>query len=160
MSGAIAAGAIRPDDWNLALFVHVLGAVAAVGALVVAGYYLLAARRTGSLETLRVGARWLIFGALPSFIVMRVGAQWIASKEGLEDADLAWIGIGFGTSDLGGILIIGSSIAMALAMRSADRAARDGEVAVGRSAQVVSWLMGLVLVLYVIAIWAMTTKPA
>ena len=35
----------------------------------------------------------LLFGAIPAWIAMRVGAQWIASKEGLDDLDKppAWV---------------------------------------------------------------------
>ncbi len=126
---AISAAAIRPDDWSLALFLHILGALAMVGALATAVYFLFLARRDGSLQTMRTGFRWLVFGALPSFLVMRIGAQWIASKEGLEDSDAAWIGIGFMASDLGALLIIGSTIATGLAVRRALRA--DGAAAAG-----------------------------
>ena len=37
--------AIRPDEWGLPLFLHVLGAFTMVGALVMAASYLFAARR-------------------------------------------------------------------------------------------------------------------
>ena len=39
----------------------------------------------------------LLYGAFPGYIVMRVAAQWIYSKEGLDDlpTDPSWIGIGF-----------------------------------------------------------------
>ena len=38
---------IRPDDWNIALFVHVLGAFTLIGALAVAASFLFAAPRDG-----------------------------------------------------------------------------------------------------------------
>jgi uncharacterized membrane protein len=90
---------VRPDDWNLALFVHVLGAMVIVGALVLAASYLFAARRGGSLQATRVGFRSLLYVALPSFVAMRVGAQWIADEEGVADSDAAWIEIGYIVSD-------------------------------------------------------------
>jgi hypothetical protein len=37
---------------------------------------------------------------------MRAGAEWIASKQGLENSDVSWIGIGFSTADGGAALII------------------------------------------------------
>ena len=76
--------AIRPDEWGLPLFLHLLGAFILIGALVMAANYLFAARRDGSLALARLGYRSLLIVALPSFIVMRVAAQWIASEEGLE----------------------------------------------------------------------------
>ena len=39
---------VRPDDWNFALFLHVLGAMVMVGALVLALGYLAAAWRGDS----------------------------------------------------------------------------------------------------------------
>lgn len=156
---AISAAAIRPDDWNLPLFLHILGAMALVGAVVTAVYFLFLARGDGSLQTTRSGFRWLVFGALPSYIVMRIAAQWIASKQGLEDSDAAWIGIGFITSDLGALAIIGSTIATGLALRRAGRG-EGGADAAGRTATVVAWLMSGLVVLYVVAVWAMTAKPA
>ena len=59
---------IRPDDWNLALFVHILGAMALVGALALV-LVALAGR------DLRLGYRALLLGVLPGWIVMRGGAR-------------------------------------------------------------------------------------
>ena len=148
--------AIRPDDWNMPLFVHVLGAMVMVGALVTAAAYLFAARRGGSVEAARVGFRSLLFAALPSFIVMRAGAQWIADEEGLADSDAAWIGIGYITSDLGALLVIASTVTAGLALRRANRA----EGPAGAGAGVAAWVVAVLIVIYVIAIWAMTAKPA
>ena len=153
-----ALAAIRPDDWNMPLFVHVLGAMVMVGALVTAAAYLFAARRGGSVEAARVGFRSLLFAALPSFIVMRAGAQWIADEEGLADSDAAWIGIGYITSDLGALLVIASTVAAGLALRRANRA--EGPAGAGAGAGVAAWVVAVRIVIYVIAIWAMTTKPA
>lgn len=150
--------AIRPEDLNAALFLHVLGALVMVGALASAGGYLLVARRDGSLETLRAAFRLLIWGALPAFIAMRIGAQWIADEEGLADSDAAWIGIGYGVSDTGLLLVIVATVAAGLALRGD----RQGEAAgTGhRGVTVATWLVAILIVLYVVAIWAMTTKPA
>jgi heme A synthase len=146
---------IRPDSWDLPLFVHVLGAMVMVGALVLAASYLFIARRDGSLESVKAGFRSLLFAALPAFIVMRGGAEWIADKEGLKNSDVTWIGIGYGTSDLGALLIIVTTIVSWLALR---RARREGSGA-GRSATVAASLVAVLIALYVVAIWAMATKP-
>ena len=146
---------IRPDAWNLPLFLHVLGAMVMVGSLALACVYLFTARRDGSLESLRVGFRSLLYAALPAFIVMRAGAQWIADKEHLSNSNEAWVGIGFTTSDLGALLIVISTVVAGLAVR---RAGREG--AGGRGVTVAAWLVAVLIVLYVVAIWAMATKPS
>jgi hypothetical protein len=146
---------IRPDDWNLVLFVHVLGALVMVGSLALAAAYLFAARRDGSLETIRVGFRSLLYAALPAFIVMRAGAQWIADKEDVANSDAAWVGVGFMTSDLGALLILIATVAAGLAVRRAGRTGAGG----GRGTTVAAWLVAVLIALYVVAIWAMATKP-
>jgi hypothetical protein len=148
---------IRPDDWNIALFVHVLGAMVMVGSLALAAVYLFAARGDGSLEAIRVGFRSLLFAALPAFIVMRAGAQWIADKEGVTNSDAAWVGIGFMSSDFGALGIVIATVAAWLAVRRAGR--EDVEGGPGRGVAVAAWLVALLIVLYVVAIWAMATKP-
>jgi hypothetical protein len=147
--------AVRPDDWNVALFVHVLGAMVMFGALVTAAGYLFGARRGASLQAAQAGFRSLLWAALPAFVAMRVGAQWIADEEGLADSDAAWIGIGFIVSDLGALLIIVATVAAGLALRRARRAQTAGS-----SAGLAAWVVAVLIVAYLIAIWAMTTKPA
>jgi hypothetical protein len=139
--------AIRPDDWNIALFVHVLAAMVLVGSLV------LAVTAVAS-RNLRLGYRTLLFAAIPSWIVMRVSAQWILSEEGLDEADPApaWIDIGFLTSEPTFLLIIVATICSGLAAR---RSRTGGGL---RAATLV--LVGISLAAYVLAIWAMSFKPS
>jgi hypothetical protein len=144
---------IRPDDYHLPLFVHILGALCLVGSLVLASTYLFAARRDGTLEMVQMGFRALLVWALPSYLVMRVGAEWIVSKEHLADSDDAWIGIGYMTADLGLLFIIASTIAAWMAVKKA----REGQGSKGTT--VAATLVGILIVAYVIAIWAMSTKP-
>ena len=87
---------------------------------------------------------------------MRIGAQLIVSKEKLEDSDDAWIGIGFITSDLGLLLLI---ICLVLAGLMARRAKSGTSVAGAGQLMAARVLTGLLLVAYIVAIWAMTTKP-
>lgn len=142
---------IRPDDWNLALFVHVLGAFVMVGALVTAAAYLFAARRDGSLELTRAGFRTLLLAALPAFIVNRIAAQWLLSEEGLEDAELAWIDFGFISTDIGALVLIAATVAAGLAVRRAEGV---------RGVSLAAWLVALLIVVYAVVIWMMATKPA
>ena len=102
--------AIRPDEVNLPLLLHVLGAMVLVGGLFAAVTLLLASRAVGG-ETAnmltRLAFRTLLIGVLPAYIVMRVGAQWVESEENIpEEPELAWIGIGYIVADLGAILTI------------------------------------------------------
>jgi hypothetical protein len=137
--------AIRPDDWNLALFVHVLGAMTLVGSLVLVATSIAA-------DNLRLGFRTLWIAVIPSWIVMRVSAQWILSEEGLDDVDPApnWVDIGFMTSEGSFVLLIAATVCSGIAARRA----RGGGL---RTATLV--LVGISLVAYVVAIWAMTNKP-
>ena len=154
--------AIRPDDWNFPLLVHVLGAVLLVGGLftaVVAQF--LGWRRQRSADAVayaRTTFRALLFVAFPAWWVMRVGAEWIASEQGWGEGggdEPAWLGIGYITAELGGLLLL---VSIVLAGLGARRLARgDGE----RSTlvRVATVLVTLALLGYLIAVWAMTAKP-
>ncbi len=147
--------AIRPDSWNLPLFVHVLGAMLLVGSLVVGLATLVASPRAGGAGAVaRVAFRTLLLGAIPSYVVMRAGAQWVESREGIE-SDPAWIGIGYATADLGLPLLVVATILAGFASRRAPGDATPRPV-LGRIGAV---LAALLLAAYVVAVWAMTTKP-
>ena len=76
---------IRPDSINLPLFVHVLGAMVLVGGLLVAATS--RARARGDAPRCCGSAYMTLLAvALPGYIVMRVGAEWIYSREHLDDA--------------------------------------------------------------------------
>ena len=151
-------GAIRPDDWNLSLFLHVLGAMTLVGALVLVVVSLASARGGDSAAALRLGYRTLLLGAIPGWIVMRAGAQWIASKEGFDDPDVevpAWIDIGFLTSEPTLLFLIAATVCAGIAARRA----REGGRAFGGLNTAALVLVSITLLAYVLAIWAMSTKP-
>jgi len=147
--------AIRPADWELPLFLHVLGAMVLVGSLVLAFTYLVPAWRDGSLESVRLGYRTLLIAALPSFLVMRISAQWLASKEGVDD-DATWVTIGYMTSDQGLLILFAAALIAGMSLR---RARQAGITRADGPARAVTALVGLMLVAYVVAIWVMTTKP-
>jgi len=107
---------IRPDAWNLPLFLHVLGATVlfgTVGVLAVAGF---AIRRSTNHQLLlaRVAQRTYMLGVIPAYILMRVGAQWIDSKEFPNGNEPGWVGVGFLVSDAGAILLIIVGILLAV----------------------------------------------
>jgi peptidoglycan biosynthesis protein MviN/MurJ (putative lipid II flippase) len=147
--------AVRPDSWNFPLLLHVLGAMVLVALLAVAAVVLSAALRSDDRAgALRLAFRTLLVGAIPAYLVMRVGAEWVASKENLEDADFAWINIGYSVAD-GGLLLL---IVMTVLTGIASRRAKRGHTPSG----LVRWANGLTLLLivaYAVALWAMATKP-
>jgi hypothetical protein len=142
----------RPDAAEFWLFLHILGGMVAVGGLALCLVSLAAAWRTGSPALTRLGWRALLYGAIPGYIVLRVSAQFLLDKEGLEDADLAWIDIGFMVTDMGVLLLIIAGVLVG-------RAARRGEGGPAIGARVATGLVSVLLVAYLVAIWAMTTKP-
>ena len=149
--------AIRPDSWNFPLFVHVLGALVLVGALASAALCVLLGWRRDAPAWTRLAFRALLFGALPAYIVMRVGAQWVYSREGFGDGDdPGWIGIGYITSDLGAVLLLVSLLLTGLAVRKLRRDEGAATSTLGRIGGAITLVL---LAAYVVAIWAMTTKP-
>lgn len=147
--------AIRPDDWNLPLFLHVLSAMVLVGTLVmVTGS--VAAAGEGSAARLRVAFRGLLLAALPAWIVMRVTAQWLASEENLDEDSPGWVDLGFTTSESTLLLIIAATVCAGIAARRAGR----GEPPGAGLSRAVAVLLGLAVLAYLVAIWAMTTKPS
>ncbi len=149
---------LRPDDWNLPLFLHVLGAMTLVGSLAAAVIGLLVASRrdgAGSIALTRFGFRTLLVLVLPSYVLMRIGAQWTESAEDLPEQveESAWLGIGYITADVGAILILVSIVLAVIALR---RLRRGRALALGRAVGVIAVLL---LAAYLVAMWAMTTKP-
>ena len=144
---------IRPDAWDFPLLLHVAGAMLLVGALVVVVASMGSALRRGDGAEVLTGLafRALLLGVLPAYILMRVGAEWIASKEDVPD-DAGWIGIGYMTAD-GGLLL--TIIAAVIAWR----ATRRGAAGPGGLGRAVFVLGAVLLVAYAFAIWAMTAKP-
>jgi len=149
--------AIRPDDVNFPLFLHVFGAMLLVGALfAVALATVLAWKRPDEATGLtRFALRTLLIGVVPSWILMRVAAQWTESREGFpDDFEPAWLGIGYSTAEGGGLLILVSIILGVVGLRKLRNG--SGGAGFGRAVGVISILL---LIAYVIAIWAMTAKP-
>ena len=142
---------IRPDDWNLPLFLHILGAMVLVGALVLAATSLLSAWRGGDAATLRLGYRALLLGVVPGWLVMRIAAQWIVDEEGFKEPEPAWIDIGFMTAEPGLLFIIVATVLAGLAARRGTS---------GTGVRVAVALVSILIVAYLVAVWAMTTKPS
>jgi hypothetical protein len=147
--------AVRPDDVNFALLVHVLGAMVLVGALVTASTVAIVGWRDEAGALPRLSYKTLLVVGLPSWLVMRIGAQWVYAEENLDDLpeDPDWIGIGFVTADLGGLLLLVALILGGVGLR---RARSGGGGALLKASAVIATLL---LAVYVIAVWAMSGKP-
>src|SRR4051794_9869482 len=147
---------VRPDSWNFPLFIHIAGAMALVASLIIAPYALRIARARGDQPAAQFAFRVLWRFTLPAYVVMRVGAQLIQSKEKLEDNPPDWIGVGFAVSDFGLLLLL---VALLLAGLTARKAKQGTSVAGATQLRVATAITGILVVAYIVAIWAMTTKP-
>jgi hypothetical protein len=147
---------IRPDEQNFPLFVHITGATILVGGLLTAATILVLAR--GDARSLRLGYFTLLAVALPGWIVMRIGAQWIYSKQGWDDLpegieEPAWLGIGYFAADLGGLILPVSLIVGGIGVY---RLRADKGSGLLRATMILSLIL---LAAYVVAAWAMAGKP-
>jgi hypothetical protein len=150
---------VRPDSWDLPLFVHIFGAMLLVGALTLSAVSLIAAWRSGSAPLTKLGFMSLFYGAIPGYVVMRGGAAWIAHKEGLDNdkVDLTWINIGFSVSDIGVVLLIAALVIGGTAVRTINR---GGGGMPNIATRIATGLISVFLVACLVAVWAMTVKPA
>ena len=138
---------VRPDSWNFPLFLHVLGAIALVGAT--GATCVLAARSQRSPWLRRVAFRTLLFVVVPAWLLMRLAGQWIDSKEDLT-VDPTWLGIGFLVGDVGLVVLL---VTIGLGWWSTRRPDRNWP------GQVVAGLTGLYLVALLVAMFTMSGKP-
>ena len=145
--------AVRPDDQNFPLFLHIAGATILVGGLLTGASTLAYAR--GETRFLRLGYWTLLLVALPGLVLMRIGAQWIYTKQGWDDVENepAWIVIGGVTADIGGLLFL---VSLAVGGFGIYRL-REGKGAGLLKATMVIAL--ILLAAYVVAAWAMAGKP-
>jgi hypothetical protein len=153
--GLTVLAAVRPDDINVALLVHVLGAMVLVGALVTAATAGIVGWRDEAVTLRRLSYKTLLFVALPAFVVMRIGAEWIYSKEQFDELpeDPGWIGIGYVTSDLGGLLLLIALILGGIGLR---RSRTGGGGGLLKASSVIATLL---VAVYIVAVWAMGGKP-
>jgi hypothetical protein len=148
--------AIRPDDQSLALLLHIVGATVTFGALLASATALALAR--GETRLLRLGYFSLLLVGLPGLILMRVAGEWLYRQQGWDDLPVQfgepeWLRIGFVVADWGGLLLL---VALGIGGIGVYRL-RSGNGAVLLRATVVISL--ILVVAYVVAVWAMTGKP-
>lgn len=144
---------VRPESWNLPLFLHVLGATltfAATATVALLGFAGLRRDPERALWLRRLAFRIGLLVLVPSFIVMRAAAQWIADKEYPGNAKTpGWLNVGYIVTEPGAIVVI---VMLILAWLSARRAG-------SRLAAAVPWLASLYVIALGIAWFAMSAKP-
>ena len=145
---------IRPDDVNVALVVHVLGAMVLVGGLITTVSAAALGWR-GELGALRLSYWTLLAVALPGWLVMRIGAQWVYAKENWDDVpeEPAWLGIGYVTADVAVPIFV---IALVLGGIGLRRSRAGGGTGLLKASAV---LAAILLAAYLVAVWAMGGKP-
>jgi hypothetical protein len=146
---------IRPDGWDLPLFLHVLGAMVLVGGVLSAVCALAIGR--ADLRMVALSQRALLVVALPGYVVMRGAAEWLADKEGYNVKGAAqpdWLGIGYAVADGGLALLVIGLVCGGIGLRRM----RDGRGGTGlvTATTVISIVL---LVAYTVAVWAMSGKP-
>jgi hypothetical protein len=119
-------GVLRPDSWDLPLFLHVFGATALFGTTLTAAILGLAAVRGHDLAPLfsRLAFRTTLLGVVPAWILARVAGQWILNREkdqipGLDKK--GWVGVGFAVTDAGLVLLVALLVLGYLSARRAGR---------------------------------------
>jgi uncharacterized membrane protein len=150
----------RPTEWDFPLFLHVLGAMVLVGGLLTAvamQAFAWRRRNPADVAAFSRGAFWaLLTVALPGWVVMRFAGEWIRSKEGWSSEDgPSWLDIGYITADLGIVVLLVTLLLAGLGVRQQRRSGR-GAAVLGRLA---TPLATILLIMYLVAAWAMTTKP-
>jgi hypothetical protein len=150
--------AIRPDIQDFALLLHLVGATVVFGALLTSATSLVLAR--GETRLLRLGYFSLLFVGLPGLILLRLAGQWLYQLQKWDDlpsqfAQPTWLDIGFIVADWGGILFV---LALVLGWVGIHRLRTDrGGTLLLRATMVISIVL---IVGYVVAVWAMTGKPS
>jgi uncharacterized membrane protein len=167
--------AFRPDSRNFPLLIHITGAVILVGGVLTATTALVLAH--GDARKLKLGYYSLLFVAFPGLILTKLGATAIWSKESSHSFigaafphsdDPRWIMIGGTALDGGAGLLILALILGWFGVRRIDGGEGDFLTKVpvvkkltGETLLKLTTIISIVLLVgYVLAIWAMAGKPA
>ena len=153
MIAVLAVPPFRPDSADFPLFLHIVGATILVGGLLTGGSALAFAK--GDAKLLRLGYWSLLAVSLPGFVIMRIGAQWVASKEGWDDVDdvPTWLDIGYIVADPGALVLL---IALVVGGIGVYRMREGKGAGLLKVTMVLAFIM---LAAYVVAAWAMAGKP-
>jgi hypothetical protein len=149
--------AIRPDEQSFALLLHLVGATVVFGALLASATLLALAR--GESQLLRLGYFSLLLVGLPGLILLRLAGEWLYRLQNWDELpdqidEPAWLRIGFIVADWGGLLFL---LALALGGVGVYRLRNDkGGAGLLQATMVIALIL---IVAYVVAVWAMAGKP-
>jgi hypothetical protein len=151
--------AIRPDIQSFALLLHLVGATVVFGALLASASSLVLAR--GDNRLLRLGYYSLLLVGLPGLILLRLAGQWLYDLQKWDDlpsqfARPDWLDIGFIVADWGGILFLVALILGGIGVRRLSTDKKNATLLL----QVTMAISVVLIVAYVVAVWAMTGKPS
>ncbi|HEY8704074.1 MAG TPA: hypothetical protein VIL98_04910 [Gaiellaceae bacterium] len=131
------------------LFLHILGAMTLVGAVLTVAIVSLAGWQRSEAQVLaRTAFRTLAAVGIPAYVVMRIFAEVLRSDEGYTHALPTWISLGQAIAD-GGLLVLIVTTGVAFWWQ------RSGKIAAGRTLAVLSTVY---LVLLGVAWFAMSAK--
>jgi hypothetical protein len=149
--------ALQQNSGNFPLFIHVAGAMILVGGLVTAAGAGILGWRDTAVGLRRFSALTLFAVALPGWLIMRGGAEWIYSNEHWDKAPdkPTWLDIGLTTADVGGIVLLVALVLGGIGVRQGRSS--GGGTALLRASTV---LAAVLVVAYVVAVWAMGGKPS
>jgi hypothetical protein len=82
---------------------------------------------------------------------MRVAGQWALNREYGDATAPDWVGVGYTVADLGAVLLIATIVLAGVVARR--------RTAPGRASLAAAIVGGVLLLAYLVAVWAMTTKP-
>jgi hypothetical protein len=139
---------VRPDSWNVPLFLHVLGAMLLVGTTAATAALALAGWRSDREWIFSATLRTLLIGVLPAWLLTRAAAQWILDKWNFSE-DPGWVGVGFIATEPGLLLLLLATLFAWLARR------RKG----GWPIKVTAVLLIVYSAALAVAWWAMSAKP-
>jgi hypothetical protein len=167
----------RAKDFDISfpLLVHITGAMILVGGMLGAAAALILAR--GDQRKLKVGYYSLLFVAFPGLVLTKLGATMIWHKESTHSlvgaafphpsTDPRWIEIGGTALDGGGGLLVLALILGWFGLRRFDgktdflaKVPVVGKWSGERLLSITTIISVVLLAGYVLAIWAMSTKPA
>jgi hypothetical protein len=150
--------ALRGPGQDFPVLLHIVGATIVFGALLASAASIAFAR--GQVRMLRLGYFSLLLVGVPALILMRLSAQWIYTKQGWNHVPdrlhPTWLPIGFIVADYGAILLLLALVLGGIGVRRL-RAGNGSGTLLLRLTMVISLVL---IVGYVVAVWAMTGKPA
>jgi hypothetical protein len=138
---------LRPDSWDLPLFLHVLGAIALVGA--VAATCTLAAWSQRWPFLRRITLLTMVLVVIPAWLLMWLPGQWVDSRSSIGDGK-GWLDVGFIVGDAGVVFVILACIFAWLGTRRPERRWPGQAVAI---------LAAIYLAALFVAMFAMSAKP-